>query len=79
MADWVWARISACTVTSNAVVGSSAMIIFGLQAMAMAIDRDQIAAYLATDVNGTTGIAIDSNLKVSRVGGDGGPVVPTVD
>ncbi|WAC21771.1 hypothetical protein OVA24_10275 [Luteolibacter sp. SL250] len=41
--------------------------------------RDQIAAYLATDVNGTTGIAIDSNLKVSRVGGDGGPVVPTVD
>lgn len=41
--------------------------------------RAQIAAYLAGDVNGTTGIAIDSNLKVNRVGGDGGPVVPTVD
>jgi hypothetical protein len=41
--------------------------------------REQIAAYLATDVNGTTGIAIDSNLKVRRSGGDGGPVVPTID
>ncbi|SHU70904.1 Protein of uncharacterised function (DUF1602) [Mycobacteroides abscessus subsp. abscessus] len=30
-------RISACTVTSSAVVGSSAMITFGSHAMAMAI------------------------------------------
>ncbi len=42
--------------------------------------RAQIASYLSTtDTNGTTGIAIDSNLKVRRTGGDGGPVVPTID
>ncbi len=42
--------------------------------------RAQIATYLSTfDTNGTTGIAIDANMKVSRVGGDGGAVVPTVD
>jgi hypothetical protein len=53
--------------------------IAGLQVTFDTAFRAQIAAYLATDVNGTTGIAIDGNLKVSRVGGDGGPVVPTVD
>lgn len=37
--------------------------------------RSQIATYLAGDVNGTTGIAVNT-MRVTRQGGDGGPVIP---
>jgi len=39
--------------------------------------RTQMATFLTNDVNGATGISI-SSMRVTRQGGDGGPVIPAV-